>query len=93
MTQDAMRIGGTRESVFGQGGRSSRQPDSPTSSVSRALTVVEPPVRNELLFLRSDAAFLAHLIATKAQAPQTRAKRRAEPAEALAAYRAVAALR
>ncbi len=87
-----MRIGGTRERVFGQGGRSSRQPDSPTSSVSRALTVVEPPVRNEL-FLRSDAAFLAHLIATKAQAPQTRAKRRAEPAEALAAYRAVAALR
>ena len=88
-----MRIGGTRESVFGQGGRSSRQPDSPTYSVSRALSVVDPPVRNELLFLRSDAAFLEHLIATKAQAPQTRAKRRAEPAEALAAYRAVAALR
>jgi hypothetical protein len=42
---------------------------------------------------RGDAAFLAHLIATKAHAPQTREKRRAEPAEALAAYRAVANLK
>jgi hypothetical protein len=33
---------------------------------------------------RSD--FLAHLIATVAQAPQTRMRRRAEPAQAVAAY-------
>jgi hypothetical protein len=32
------------------------------------------------------AAFLAHLIATAQQAPQTRARRRAEPADACAAY-------
>jgi len=38
------------------------------------------------------AAFLAHLIATKDQLPQTRERRRAEPAEAIAAYRAGAAL-
>jgi hypothetical protein len=41
---------------------------------------------------RRDAAFLAHLLATKAQAPQTRARRRVEPAEALAAYRAAAGI-
>jgi hypothetical protein len=41
---------------------------------------------------RGDAAFLAHLIATDAQAPQTRTKRRADPAEAPAAYRAVAGM-
>ena len=38
------------------------------------------------------AAFLAQLIATRDQAPQTRDRRRAEPMEALAAYRAAAAL-
>jgi hypothetical protein len=35
---------------------------------------------------RPGAAFLAHLIATAQQAPQTRARRRAEPADALAHY-------
>ena len=38
------------------------------------------------------APFLAQLIATKDQHPQTRERRRAEPAEALAVYRAAAAL-
>jgi len=36
---------------------------------------------------RASADFIAHLIATAARMPQTRARRRAEPAEALAAYR------
>lgn len=36
---------------------------------------------------RAGADFLAHLIATAARMPQTRERRRAEPAEALAAYR------
>ncbi len=35
---------------------------------------------------RPDVAFIAHLIATSAQAPQTRARRRAEPGEAVSAY-------
>lgn len=39
-----------------------------------------------------NAAFLAQLIATKEQHPQTRERRRADPTEVLAAYRAVAAL-
>ncbi len=38
------------------------------------------------------AAFLAHLIATKEQLPQTRERRRANPDEAIAAYRATAGL-
>jgi hypothetical protein len=38
------------------------------------------------------APFLAQLIATKDQHPQTRQRRRAEPHEALASYRATAAL-
>lgn len=38
---------------------------------------------------RANADFLAHLIATAAQAPQTRVRRRAEPAQAVAAYRAL----
>jgi hypothetical protein len=39
---------------------------------------------------RRAAPFLAQLIATRAQAPQTRIHRRAEPAEAIARYRATA---
>jgi hypothetical protein len=37
------------------------------------------------------AAFLAHLIATAQQAPQTRARRRAEPGDARAVYMAATA--
>jgi hypothetical protein len=38
------------------------------------------------------APFIAQLLAIKDQHPQTRERRRAEPGEALAAYRATAAL-
>ena len=37
----------------------------------------------------ANADFVAHLIATSAQAPQTRARRRANPDEAIAAYDAL----
>jgi hypothetical protein len=37
------------------------------------------------------AVFLAHLIASSGQAPQTRQRRRAEPSEAIAAYTATIA--
>ncbi len=40
---------------------------------------------------RRVAAFLAHLIATARNAPQTRERRCAEPAEAIAAYRSTIA--
>ena len=45
-----------------------------------------PPAR------RTSAPFLAQLIATDRQLPQTRERRRAEPREALAAYGAAARL-
>jgi hypothetical protein len=38
---------------------------------------------------RANADFVAHLIATSAQAPQTRVRRRANPEDAIAAYDAL----
>jgi len=40
---------------------------------------------------RSAPSFLAHLIATRIGLPQTRERRRAEPTEAVAAYRTTSA--
>ena len=37
----------------------------------------------------TNADFIVHLIATRAQWPQTRARRRAEPGQAIAAYGAL----
>jgi len=60
---------------------------------SVALTRLEPvqhaaPVSSRVA--RPDASFIAHLIATAEQAPQTRVLRRADVADVEAAYRAVA---
>jgi hypothetical protein len=60
---------------------------------SRALVVVGSAQPHQPASLpRRAAPFLAQLIATRTQAPQTRANRRAEPAEAIARYRAVAGM-
>jgi hypothetical protein len=59
---------------------------------SHALVVVEPAGAQAPTVNYRQAPFLAHLIATKDQLPQTRVRRRAEPAEAIAAYRAVEAI-
>jgi len=88
-----MRIGGSKEGHFGQSGHSPRQPDAQRKTAGRALTVVAAAVPHAMASTRGDAAFLAQLIATKEQAPQTRMRRRAEPAEALAAYHAAASLK
>jgi hypothetical protein len=59
--------------------------------VSTALVPVGPIVpRNaaEAVVPRADAGFVAHLIAIRTLAPQTRTRRRAEPGEAVAAYAA-----
>lgn len=61
-------------------------------SESRALVAVAPPAAGPTADVRRDTPFLAQLIATAAGHPQTRRRRRAEPTEALAAYRAAAAL-
>jgi hypothetical protein len=59
---------------------------------TRALVVTEAATAPQRTPVYREAAFLAHLIATKSHAPQTRERRRAEPSEAIAAYRTVKAL-
>ena len=57
--------------------------------VNNALVSVRPVNRDtdrSHYASRPDCGFIAHLIATKAQAPQTRTRRRAEPGEAISAY-------
>ncbi|MBI1201782.1 MAG: hypothetical protein GC182_04640 [Rhodopseudomonas sp.] len=56
------------------------------------MTVIASTATPEPRAVARQANFLAHLIATKDQAPQTRARRRAEPDVAIAAYRSTAAL-
>jgi hypothetical protein len=61
----------------------------PAPPESRALVVVEAvslsmPAKGSAP--RASASFLAHLIATRHQAPQTRAKRRAGSGDAASAY-------
>jgi hypothetical protein len=73
-------------------GKSPGNPELVKDVAGRALTVIEPqkvapPVSNF-----RQAAFLAQLIATKDQHPQTRERRRAEPAVAIDAYRTVKAM-
>ncbi|WP_137042845.1 hypothetical protein [Pseudolabrys sp. FHR47] len=58
----------------------------------RALVATGPQPMAEPAPNYRQATFLAQLIATRDHAPQTRERRRAEPVEALAAYRATAAL-
>jgi hypothetical protein len=69
------------------------QPDGTLAGESRALVALshlsEPSER--AAGYRS-APFVAQLVATKDQHPQTRERRRAEPDVVLAAYRATAAL-
>ena len=62
--------------------------DSPSSH--RALVALEPPRQNEHAYrpVQRTAAFLAHLIATARQMPQARERRRADPADVIAAYQA-----
>lgn len=61
-------------------------------SLRNALVPLAPTDRgngNRCAAQRPNADFVAQLIATIAQAPQTRLRRRAEPEAAIAAYRAL----
>ena len=87
-----MRIGGIGAAVIGPYSRrpvtSQREPQT-AESESRALIAVAPAAQAERSGTetrRPSAPFLAHLIATNIQVPQTRARRRAEPADAVAVY-------
>ncbi|WP_428698824.1 hypothetical protein [Stappia sp.] len=61
------------------------------ASLTREIVAVDPvaAVRTDRFygFHRPNAGFIAQLIATREQLPQTRARRRAAPAEAIDAYR------
>jgi hypothetical protein len=66
-------------------------PEAPETE-SRALIAIEAPAPSERaprVTRHPSAGFLAQLIATQMQAPQTRARRRAEPEEATAVYRSM----
>jgi hypothetical protein len=65
-------------------------PRRPEKSENRALVPVGPAPRlRRTAPPRTSAAFLAQLIATAQQAPQTREKRRIGPDAAIAAYTSV----
>ena len=69
----------------------STPPSAERKRESRALVVTAPAAAHETPAHYRQASFLAPLIATKEHAPQTRERRRAEPREAIAAYRAAGA--
>ena len=85
-----MRVGATEARASGPPRQGAT---APADGESRALVAfAQTPAPPEPPTLFRQAPFLAQLIATREQLPQTRARRRAEPHEALAAYRAVAKL-
>ena len=64
----------------------------PEAEVGSALVSIEPPEpaeRAPLTAQRPAAAFVAQLIATQMQVPQTRERRRIEPGEGNAIYRSM----
>lgn len=70
-----------------------QQSSEATESESRALIALDPlRGRPQQMTAHRYAPFIAHLVATKDQHPQTRERRRADPVDAMAAYRATAAL-
>jgi hypothetical protein len=58
-------------------------------SLAQADQAAAPTAVNVQAKSRANADFVAHLIATSAQAPQTRARRRANSEDAIAAYDAL----
>jgi hypothetical protein len=58
----------------------------PLAQIDQAAAQIATKVRASS---RANADFVAHLIATSAQAPQTRARRRANSEDAIAAYDAL----
>lgn len=70
----------------------SNQESGSAAEPGRALVALASQPSGEPAPNYRGANFLAQLIAARDHAPQTRERRRAEPMEALAAYRATAAL-
>jgi len=88
-----MQIGEVISLASRQKGLRTPRREEPVAAVEcRALVALTPAAAPSQSTVYRDVVFLAHLIATKEQAPQTRERRRAEPADAIAAYRATAKL-
>ena len=88
-----MRIGQITTTGSRPSGLPTQGAETAPAGASRALVALTPMAATyKPSESHRQAAFLAHLIATKGQLPQTRERRRAEPAEAIAAYRAGAKL-
>ena len=90
-----MRIGGVGGAISAPAARcdsgEARGPEAPESE-SRALITLDAPApseRSPRVTRHPSASFLAQLIATRMQAPQTRERRRAQPEEAIAVYRSM----
>ena len=92
-----MRVSGIAGATIGPVTRRATSDSSaPDTTESRAVIAVEAPAPAERSFTHSRhpaAPFLAQLIATQMQAPQTRARRRAEPREVISVYAAMVAKR
>lgn len=88
-----MRLVGVSKAVTRQAGLTPQGEPAAAEQIkpSRAL-VVQAPGATEPPEAFLQAPFLAQLLAIKNQHPQTRERRRAEPHEAIAVYRATAAL-
>ena len=91
-----MRLGEIKKVVQRQSGLTPRDAEpapAEQAAASRALVALSPAAaRHDAPETYRQAPFLAQLLAMKDQHPQTRERRRAEPNEALAAYRATVAL-
>jgi hypothetical protein len=92
-----MRIGGIGGPAIGATARRAtpgqREPDVAEGRALIPVTAAAPAERSPTMTRHPAAPFLAHLIATQQQAPQTRARRRAAPGEAIAIYGAMTAPR
>lgn len=91
-----MRLGeikrvATRSAVFTP--REAASDPTEQRAPGKALIAIGPAAdANEPPSIYRQAPFLAQLLATRDQHPQTRERRRAEPGVAIAAYRSAAAL-
>lgn len=82
-----MRIGGIGGPAIARRVTDRREPTSEPET--RALVAIEAPTAADRSLSRTHhpaAPFLAQLIATQMRLPQTRARRRAEPEQAISAY-------
>ncbi len=89
-------VGGISGAMCANAGPPPRREDASShtakTETGRALIALAPPARTETTSQhRPQAGFLAHLIATKDQLPQTRERRRGEPEQAVALYAAAGA--